>query len=163
MAHFHFKNFPWPYSLSIAQELDPNLYQSWIRLKRFFRPKTGDLQKNKSTRHSPQLSASILTMSGNKQLIVQNNFFKPKCSVAHRLKTTELGHPKTAGKLQNRIFTGTYCLKKKSACACLNFLLLPTKGEFTQYPFFVRFRLFFYVFASPWKSMRFFIRIFISP
>ena len=24
-----------------------------------------------------------------------------------------------------------------------------TKGEFTQYPFFVRFRPFFYVFASP--------------
>ena len=38
-----------------------------------------------------------------------------------------------------------------------------SKGEFTQYPFFVRFCPFFYVFASPWKSMRFFIRIFISP
>ena len=37
-----------------------------------------------------------------------------------------------------------------------------SKGEFTQYPFFVRFRPFFYVFASPWKSMRFFICIFIS-
>ena len=37
------------------------------------------------------------------------------------------------------------------------------KGEFTQYPFFVRFRPFFYVFASPWQSMRFFIRSFISP
>ena len=36
-------------------------------------------------------------------------------------------------------------------------------GEFTQYPFFVRFRPFFYVFASSWKSMRFFIRIFKSP
>ena len=40
---------------------------------------------------------------------------------------------------------------------------LDVKGEFTQYPFFVRFRPFFYVFASVWQSMRFFIRIFISP
>ena len=40
---------------------------------------------------------------------------------------------------------------------------LNTKGEFTQYPFFVHFRPFFYVFASPWKSMRFSIRSFISP
>ena len=45
----------------------------------------------------------------------------------------------------------------------LSAALCTSKGEFTQYPFFVRFRPFFYVFASPWKSMRFFIRIFISP
>ena len=37
------------------------------------------------------------------------------------------------------------------------------EGEFTQYPFFVRFRPFFYVFASPRQSMRFFIRIFMCP
>ena len=42
-------------------------------------------------------------------------------------------------------------------------MLYVNKGEFTQYPFFVRFRPFFYVFASPRKSMRFFIRIFVSP
>ena len=61
-------------------------------------------KKNKSTRHSPQLSASFLTMSGNKQLIVQIRLFLnqnalwplAKCSVAHRwamahrLKTTDL-------------------------------------------------------------------------
>ena len=41
--------------------------------------------------------------------------------------------------------------------------LQKAKSEFTQYPFFVRFRPFFYVFASSWKIMRFFIRIFISP
>ena len=38
-----------------------------------------------------------------------------------------------------------------------------SKGEFTQYPFFVRFCPFFYVFASPWQSMRFFILIFMCP
>ena len=27
-AHFHFENFPWPYSQSIAQEFDPNFHQS---------------------------------------------------------------------------------------------------------------------------------------
>ena len=37
------------------------------------------------------------------------------------------------------------------------------QGEFTQYPFFVRFCLFFYLFASPSKRMHFFIRIFICP
>ena len=54
--------------------------------------------KNKSTRHSPQLSASFLTMSGNKQLTVQIRFFQTKMlcgplqnsSMAHRLKTTGL-------------------------------------------------------------------------
>ena len=44
-AHFHFEKFPWPYSQSIAQEREPDFHQSWNRLKRFFRPKTGDLQK----------------------------------------------------------------------------------------------------------------------
>ena len=38
-----------------------------------------------------------------------------------------------------------------------------SKGEFTQYPFFVLFCPLFYVFASPWQSMRFFIRIFMCP
>ena len=28
VPHFHFENFPWPYSQSIAQELDPNFHQS---------------------------------------------------------------------------------------------------------------------------------------
>ena len=37
------------------------------------------------------------------------------------------------------------------------------KDEFTQYPFSIRFRPLFYVFASPRKSMRFFIRIVLSP
>ena len=27
-AHFHFESHPWPYSQSIAQELDPNFHQS---------------------------------------------------------------------------------------------------------------------------------------
>ena len=33
--------------------------------------------------------------------------------------------------------------------SCVDQLLAFGKGEFTQYPFFVRFRPFFYVFASP--------------
>ena len=145
MAHFHFENFPWPYSQSIAQELDPNFHQSLKRFfrpktgdlktkkkglhqnsngfsgrkqviskkktppkfDRFLRPKTGDLQKKKktnSTRHSQQLSASFLTLSGNKQLIVQIRLFQTKMfcgplqntsvahrwAMAHRLKTTAL-------------------------------------------------------------------------
>ena len=39
-----------------------------------------------------------------------------------------------------------------AAMTLVHFLFLflkKTKGEFTQYPFFVRFRPFFYVFASP--------------
>ena len=32
---------------------------------------------------------------------------------------------------------------------CLDRALPFSKGEFTQYPFFVRFRPFFYVFVSP--------------
>ena len=57
-----------------------------------------------STRHSPKLSASFLTMSGNKQLIVQIRLFQTKLlcgplqntsvvhrwAMAHRLKTTDL-------------------------------------------------------------------------
>ena len=34
-------------------------------------------------------------------------------------------------------------------CKLLVKILVLHKGEFTQYPFFVRFRTFFYIFASP--------------
>ena len=95
VAHFHFENFTWPYSQSNAQlqfstilsssvaripqrqgglfwkletsvnELDPNFHQSWIRLKRLFRPKTGDFQKKK--RSSPKFKRFFRSKSGDLQ------------------------------------------------------------------------------------------------
>ena len=64
VAHFHFENFPWPNSQSIAQELDLNFHQSWIRLKRFLRPKTGDFQNKKKVLHQNSNG-----FSGRKQVI----------------------------------------------------------------------------------------------
>ena len=40
--------------------------------------------------------------------------------------------------------------------------ILP-RGGFTKYPFFVHFCPFLCIFSSPWKSMFFFVRIFVCP
>ena len=88
VAHFYFESFPWPYSQSIAQELDPNFHQSWIRMKQFFRPKTGILKKKK--RSPPEFK----------------RFFRPK--------TGDLQKKKTA----NTSFSNQNALWPTSKCFC---------------------------------------------
>ena len=51
VAYFDFKNFPWPTRKALLKNLTHifRLNQFWSTLKRFFRPKTGDLQKKRSS------------------------------------------------------------------------------------------------------------------
>ena len=77
VAHFHFENFQWPYSRSIAQELDPNFHQTRISLN-FFRPKTGNLKKKGFTKIQTVFPTEDINSSSCKY-----DFFKPKCSVTH--------------------------------------------------------------------------------
>ena len=94
VAHFHFENFPWPYSLKVLLELDPNFHQSWIRLKRFFRSKTGDFQKKNKKK---QVFTKIQTVFPAKyrwsppkktsQLAIHRNF-QQAFGQCHRANTT---------------------------------------------------------------------------
>ena len=122
VAHFHFENFPWPTSQSIAQELDPNFHQSWIRLKRFFGPpRTCDLKKKKGS--SPKFKQFFRSKTGDLQIKKQTrqlaihcnflrafwqchginsspckyDFFKPKCSVATQNALRPIGGPWPTG------------------------------------------------------------------
>ena len=127
VAHFHFEIFPLPYSQSIAQELDLNFQQSYIavldwngfsgRKQVIFKKKVFTKinsngfygQKQIISKKKKSLQQNSNGISGRKQVISKKkkkcnyDFFKPKCSVAHKLRTTDLDISKfkSIGKLIN--------------------------------------------------------------
>ena len=108
VAHFHFENCPWPYSQSIAQELDSNFHQScreldWnvffgrkqviskIKKKQVNSPFTATFCKLSDNVKEYKLAATFQTKMLRGPL--QNTSVAFRWAMAHRLKTTALAAP----------------------------------------------------------------------